>query len=435
MIRWVRAALYRMIKGQMIQVARERAGRLDESDPAVRSRIQLTALNRVWADAWNNVPYYGKLKNDHQLPDEFGSLGEYRLKMPTLQKSDVQANPGLFVRTDGKPDLYLKTGGSTGEPLRFGIWRRKWLTTGANYLIARSWFGVRPGDKLFMVWGRPYLMGRGFRNWLNAAQRLVQDRAVNYMRVNGSILTDDSLDRMIRQYHRFRPDYVLGYSSALDLMAHRLKGRNRIRPKVVIACAEAFPNPGSRYRISMVFGGAPVSMEYGSAECGLIAQEHPDGGFRVFWDTHLLETQPSVDGGKTVLVTHLTRLYFPLFRYSMGDNIVPEEESEGSLTRFQSISGRANDIIEMSDGLRLHPELITYAIRDLARVLQFQLVRRDGHPALIRIRMDGGLTAADEKMVKEKLGYVSEELARLPILEVDDMPKTAGGKVRWYVDE
>lgn len=433
-MRWIRAACYRAAKGAMVRIARERAKRFDSSGDGLLPTVQLESLNAVWEDAWRQVSYYAALKEKYNLPDRFGSLTEFSARMPILRKQDLQMNRELFRRATGPPDTYLATGGSTGEPVRVGIWKSEGTVSGANHLIGRSWYGVVPGDKLFLVWGHSHLLGSGWRYYLRGVTRCLKDRFLGYYRANAYFLDDASLAKMAEACLRYRPDFIVGYSGALVLLARHVKGKARFRPKVVIGCAEGFQDQQSRKRVSEAFQG-PVSMEYGSVECGCIAHEHPEGGYRVFWDTHLVETEPGDWDAAPLLVTKLTRCYTPLIRYRICDSVDLEERTVGPLEHFAHVSGRTNDYIDLPDGARIHSEVIAHAIRDIPSVMQFQLVRESEIPTAIRVRMEDRLDAATEEAIRTRLARINSKLATLGIVPVNDMPKTAAGKVRWYVDE
>lgn len=432
-MRWFRMVCFGICKRKMLRIAEERAKLLEELRGQLRERIQLAKLNSVWEDAWRNVPYYAALRNEHNLPDRFRNVGEFCAKVPALEKQDLRKNQELFRRWGALPDDWVATGGSTGESLCVAVWKDEAVVSGANHLIGRSWYGVLPGDKLLIVWGHAHLLGSGWRRWVRSIQRQLKDRFLGYRRLNAYFLDEMSLARMAKAYIRYRPDYVVGYSGALTLLARQIRGRARFRPKVVIGCAEGFANVGNRQYVSEAFQ-APVSMEYGSVECDLIAHEHPQGGYRVFWDTHLVEAERPSSSVTPILVTKLMHCYTPLIRYRIGDDVALEQTAAGPLERFAAVVGRTDDMTFLPNGTKVHWAVIDDALCEIRSVLQFQLVRRNGQIEAIRIRTEGKMTEEAEAAIRSRLGRVSCELAALPIIQVNDMPKTLAGKIRWYVD-
>src|SRR5699024_10623444 len=129
------------------------------------------------------------------------------------------------------------------------------------------------------------------------------------------------------QIIQFKPDYIIGYSKALQMLAKanmdRKKEFNRLNLKAVIGAAEGFDKDDDRDFISEVFG-CPVGLEYASMETKLLAHTHPEGNYRVLWRDNLVECvdengQPSENG--RILVTTLYPRAFPLVRYELGDLI------------------------------------------------------------------------------------------------------------------
>src|SRR5687768_812175 len=79
---------------------------------------QLDRLNRTWREAVAHVPHFRRLRADAGLPDAFGSLDEYRARVPVLEKPTVARDAGPFLSERARPGAWHRTSGSTGTPLR-----------------------------------------------------------------------------------------------------------------------------------------------------------------------------------------------------------------------------------------------------------------------------------------------------------------------------
>ena len=129
-------------------------------------------------------------------------------------------------------------------------------------------------EQIVSFWGHGHLLGHGLSGILERFKRAVKDKIQNYVRYSCYDLTKNNLlmagDAIIRE----KPDYIIGYSTALDQLAsvniHRKHEFSKLNIKVVIGTAENFPFSDSRDVISDVFY-SPVAMEYGSVETNLIA--------------------------------------------------------------------------------------------------------------------------------------------------------------------
>lgn len=395
--------------------------------------LQLGLLNAALADA-RTVPFYqARLASCAARVD---SLDDFCASVPVTTKADLQGARTLLGRPT-PPDRVMKTGGSTGEPLAVGFRKSDAVPDSASRMIVRAWYGVDPADRLFLFWGHSHLMGAGAARYLNTARRAAADRVLGYCRADAYHLDRPSLRRAADGYRNCRPGYVLGYTTALVALADHVRAHDH-RPKVVIATAEGFADDAERAHVAEAFG-APVAMEYGSVEAGLLAHEHPAGGYRTLWDMALVEALPRTDGGpgQRLLVTTLSCPYTPLLRYEIGDAAEGIRRTGPSVTGFDRLLGRENDCIRLPDGKVLHSELVAHAVREVPRVRRFQLVCRRGEPRAIDLLLayEAKLMDTEEATIRNRLGAVSPALAKLPIEARTDLAKTPGGKIRWIVED
>jgi len=318
-------------------------------------------------------------------------------------------------------------------------WNSELVEAARDMWLARSWYGIRPGSRLFLLWGHSHLLGTGLRGWLRGRQRELSDRLLGYYRFSAYDLRPEKMRRAAEEMKRFRPDYVVGYSVALDLFARAnetagesLRG---LGLRAVIGTAESFPFPDSASRLEALFG-CPVAMEYGAVECGLVAHTHPEGGYRVFWRNLLVETLPS-DGRHRILLTSLYPRSMPLIRYEIGDEVELPEPTLGAtvgVERFARVVGRCNQHVALDDGATIHSEVFSHALRPCAEVRGFQVVsRRDG--LAIRYVSGAPLSGQRASEIRERLGKVHPSLARVRLEQVDALPQTVAGKTRMVVEE
>ncbi len=396
---------------------------------------QLERLNAVWREASVSSPYYAKLKQVRRVPEKFRSLDEFRELIPVLDRALLQREGARLASTRRAPDFLRTTGGSTAEPVQIPSWRSELRYSDLDYGLAREWFGVTPADRLFLLWGHSHLFGAGWRGQLGQWQRRLKDALLGYRRFSAYDLGPAAMQRAVTEFNRFRPDAVIGYSTALEAMAQViLEDRAPLHLhglKAVIATAEAFRLPDSARRVGEVFR-CPVAMEYGAVETGVIAHEHPQSGFRVFWRHHLLEGIPSTElpGAYELLITSLFTRCTPLIRYRLGD-LVPENPSDAAFDQvFSRVIGRCNDYVQLMDGRRIHSELFAHVLRQYPEVRQFQVVQRtDGTLALHAVARLPGAEALFTRL-RENLARIHPDLAGIECRLVDSLPKTIAGKTR-----
>jgi phenylacetate-CoA ligase len=405
-----------------------------------RSRWQLERLNREWQRTLAGVPYYRELRNREGLPAEFDSLDQFVERVPSTRREDVQSQLKTRTQRAPAPDFQRVTGGSTSKPVQIPAWYSEVRSTQPDMWVGRGWYGIDPASRLFTIWGHSHLLGTGLRGWINARQREGLDALVGYRRFSAYDLRPEAMRSAVEALLRFKPDYLLGYSVALDRFAvvnadlrDRLRG---LQLRAVVGTAESFPDTESVRRLGELFD-CPVAMEYGAVETGLLAHTHVGGGYRAFWRSYLLEAQRGDDGGYLLRVTSLFPRCFPLVRYEIGDEIEPDDPAVAhlvGLTRFRRVIGRCNDYVELADGARIHSEVFSHAVRPCAEIRGFQVVT-GGKRLRIRFVADVPLSDAAADGILGRLRTVHDQLGHAELVRVESLTQTVAGKTRMIVPE
>ncbi|MCS3827495.1 phenylacetate-coenzyme A ligase PaaK-like adenylate-forming protein [Salinibacter ruber] len=403
---------------------------------------QLDAFNAQWESIRRDVPYFARLSRERDLPEQFESWSQFRAKMPVIDRKTVQQHRNALKNPTHSPDFQRVTGGSTAEPVQIPAWSSERKYERQNFWYARDWYDISPADCLFLLWGHSHIFGEGFRGWWNKVKRRVKDRLLGYYRANAYNLSDDALQQAGSKLVQTRPDYVLGYSKALDQLAQVNANRrdefHRLKLKAVIATAESFPRPDSAELIRDVFG-APVAMEYGTVETGPIAHQAPDGDFRIFWRHFKIEGEQTnlLDGAYEIYVTSLYPRCFPLVRYRIGDMIPENPSAEDFDQTLPSIVGRCNDYVELSGGDRVHSEAFTHVVKDIEEIQAYQVHQTDaGEIEMYYVSgKDKKLESRKEEKIRRRLSRVDPELERIEMNAVHELDQTPAGKTKRIVRE
>jgi len=407
--------------------------------PEKRRDYQMNLFNESWARALATVPYYRDLAGRLALPAAFSSWDEFKHLVPESNRELVQQHTREMSSCARKADFYRTTGGSTAEPVQLPSWRSEGFYAKSDLWYGRREYGISPSSRLFALWGHSHLMGQGFRGWINRTERRLRDTLIGFYRYSAYDLTPAAMSRAAEEMLRFKPDFILGYSVALDTFARvnsQLRSELRkLRVKAVIAAAEAFPFSDSVVRLQDLFD-APVAMEYGSVETNLIAQTRRAGGYEVFWWRYFVEldAKPAPSGGRAIRVTSLYPRCFPLIRYALGDEIVggPECESTDGLAQFERVLGRCNDYVTLRSGERLHSEFFTHAVRACREIQGYQVAQT---PIGVQLSLQGGAECNEETVarVKRNLLNVDPRLAPVRVIVVPELVRTRAGKTPMVV--
>lgn len=408
---------------------------LSESD---RESTQLDLLNTIWERNLEFVPRLKAMWRAGELPARFSSLTEFTSVVQPMTRETLQNELDSATSAERPPDLRRMTGGSTAKPIQIPFWSSELVRGRPHGWTARSWYGLSPSSRLFHLWGHSHLLGTGATGWINARKRELYDRLLGYRRHSAYDLRPQAMRSAIRSLIEFRPDYILGYSVALDLMARESADfRSEIQElglKVAIGTAESFPSDSSESLIRDAWA-CPVAMEYGAVETGIVAHTHPKGGYRVFWRSFLLEAEASSEGPRKLRVTSLYPRSLPLVRYEIGDELMYSRDTEKNavgLDRFDRVVGRCNDYVELSNGRLIHSEAFSHAVRPVASIRGYQ-VYQDSINLSLRYTAGTPLTERDRSGIRDRLGRIDPLLESIDFDEVDALEQTVAGKTRMVV--
>jgi phenylacetate-CoA ligase len=332
---------------------------------ADQERYMLTALQSLVNYCRQEVPYYSDLLR--ALPANFpASFEEYR-QLPPLDKQSLRLyGDSLIGQSNTKSNLIkYSTGGSTGEPVSVYITKTDHGIGEALNDIYMRQIGASAGNRIGSLYG-----GSLDVSAVPSFQRRIKNWLWNYSEHGCFRLDEKFLLEVHAALHRYRPDVLLGYASAIYLLAFTLKSKG-IQPDYprfsVLTAAEKLEHR-QRVLIEDVFG-VPVVERYGSRDAGLMAYQLP-GDHRFWIDrwANLLEPEetPDSNGQATILITRLHVRGMPLLRYRIGDqakfpsNWSPQHPAQW----LDEISGRILDYIHLPEGRLIHGSEFPHLFKD-----------------------------------------------------------------------
>jgi phenylacetate-CoA ligase len=430
--------LARRVGFHFTQAEARRRARANET-PETRVAKQLVALGSSWADAVRDIPYYRSLVQSGRAPQAIRSWSDLQ-DIPVLTRRILQERAPEFLRDSGAPQSFMKTAGSTGEPLKIGMNQAERDLMRIVKLAEWQSFGYTQSSRLFLIWGHGHLLGTGWRGRINHAKRKLTDAFLGYQRVDAYRLDRRSCEAYAEALIRFKPIGLISYGSALDLFARYTAGyRERFRAlgmRFVLSTAEAPPRSDSIARLEDLFN-CPVVQEYGGAEFGQVAFKRGSEPFVVYDDLNHVETLPPEAGDpgvEPVLVTTLYPRYLPLIRYRVGDAVSGVHRlSNGHVDAFDVMAGRINDVIEVAPGDFVHSVAVFHCVHQEPTVHGIQMVLSDTGIEILLVADEGGHAALEER-IRRRLGQVHAALTSAAFRYVEDLEPTRAGKRRWYVD-
>jgi phenylacetate-CoA ligase len=395
---------------------------------------QLARINATWSRALRCVPFYRDLSRKLDLPEHFESLREFSETLPPLEKSTVKSRASQLLATAPSPGRWHFTGGSSGTPMAVYKEHQAHRAALVSQYRFRQMYGVSPFDRTAFVWGHSMSFAPGLRGAIARLWQPLEDRLRSRRRYSAYRLGSSDLEEYLRDMVEFRPAVIYSYSSAALLLAQVAAGREWSLPSLRVAIVTS--EPASPEMLKAITAGlnVPAAVEYGAAECGLIAYQAPDGLLRVREDLVRVETRRDGDVHE-ILITVLENPSFPLFRYRIGDMTDAEVSTpERGFATLGRILGRDNDVLTTARGSRVHSEAVTHALEHLPEIIRFSARQDSSGKVTVWIETNGTPQAHALERTKTRLSQVLDGQA-VEFCSVDVIPPTGSGKHRWIVSE
>lgn len=402
---------------------------------------QIEKFNAIWMDAVANIPFYAEWKVRNNLPEKIVSLKELS-EWPILEKQDLILNYNKLVRKDVKKFHESVTGGATGEPLHFRTMPGESDVVSANKWIGWARMGIYPDSRCFLLWGHRHFYGQGLISDLRFKWRQIKDWMTNNIRVDATDLSQVALRRDVKRLIQFKPECIIAYSASLLALVRTCEEyRSRcqeLRIKGII-CTAGPLTMEEQLEIKSFFN-APVSMEYGSMECGVMAYKTKTtcNRYKVFNNTHILHAVQDFEPDRyQILVTTLTTRYLPLIRYRVGDYMEdPVVLEDKTVVDFKDVTGRTGDMIDLGNGVRFHGYSLMVCAEANSKIIAYQVkVSRSKRKIKFVAQTLLPLSMAERKNICKHASHVagiSPEI--IDIEESRELIKAPSGKIRLVID-
>lgn len=403
--------------------------------------LQWNKLKALIEHCWREVPYYQRSWKELGItPDDIRSPEDYA-RLPTLTKPEIRANfEELHANSWHGKLLYKTTGGSTGEPMRFGYTRESYERRIAAMWRGYGWAGARMGRRTLYLWGvalesplRPH-----------AIKDRIYHAAFNRLMLNAFLMSEARMPEYAHEINQFHPQVIVAYAGPLLRMAEWLlaSGTRVHSPETILSAAEALHDK-QREVIERAFG-CPVFNTYGCREVMLIASEcerreglHATADHLVVELTNRRENPDGKAIGEVTL-TDLHNYGMPLLRYLNGDLATASDRNCAcgrGLPLLERIDGRKLDTLRTPAGHLLPGEYIVYAFLHVPAVKRYQVVQRELAALDVSVVPDSGFSQATQELIRSELAKVVGDSVEIRIHVVDDIPASGSGKFRVAICE
>ena len=315
----------------------------------------------------------------------------------------------------------MSTGGTSGRRTIHAFDQAEWTECLVAFMRWSELFGLRPKLPRMRI---ATVMTVGARHMTSRFNLSTDVGAHRTLRLDAGRPASE----LTAALEDFKPDALLGYASAIGLLAcEALDGRLDVAPRIVATTSEVRP-PETTDRIRRAWGVEPHDA-FGSTETlyGGDCEHHT--GIHVFEDQTLVEV---VDG--RLVMTSLVRRSQPLIRYELGDLAQLDAAPcpcGRSFARLTAVEGRADDVLRLPGAggatVAVHPIAIRSPLSGVPELRRYKVVNdRDGLHVSVELR-SGGTEVADRvaSLLQEKLAQSGAQVRpRVQIVErlADDNP-------------
>jgi phenylacetate-CoA ligase len=408
--------------------------------PEAVAEASFLSLLEALRHAERHVPFYRRRFAEYGVRVDRVKAPEDLASFPVLTKDDIRSHgPELLAETH-RGELHLAaTGGSTGVPVRFVYDHRSYELRMASAIRSNRWAGADLGERELHLWG--HAVGEAKR--AEARKRALHTALLRQRFFSAFDLREERLDALVRELSSFAPRVLIGYTSALHVLARHVlaKGIALPPPRGVITSAERL-YPDQRRDIERALG-APVFDRYGCRETMLIAAEcERHEGLHVNAEGVYVELYrggkpaPAGTAGE-VLVSDLSNRAAPLLRYRNEDIAIAKGAACScgrGLPLLGSVEGRVLDLIVGEGGRIVSGEVFPHLLKDFP-VERFQVHQHKDRAVTLRIVPGPGFDAETATAIHRKLCLVLGDRADLSVELVREIPLTVSGKHRVTVSE
>jgi phenylacetate-CoA ligase len=367
-------------------------------------------------ESWSNLPILNK-KN---------------LQKPLVERLSISYTPkNVYVN---------KTSGSSGDPFIFAKDKYCHALTWASNIYRFGWYGI---DFNSSYQARFYGIPLDFIG--NKKERF-KDFLSHRFRFSIFNLSDEVLERFLKDFKTKKFDYINGYTSSIVLFAKFLQKKNIVLKticpslKVCMVTSEMLFEE-DKLLLKKQFG-LPIVNEYGASELDLIAFQNPESEWQVNSETLFVEVldenNKAVPNGISgrVVITSLFNKAHPFIRYDIGDIGVLDEKSTLKKPILKKLIGRTNDVAILPSGKK-SPGLTFYyvtksIIEDDGNVKEFLIIQTKIDVFEIEYVSDTELTLVQINKIEEAITLYLEPNLKFNFTRKNILERTNRGKLKQF---
>lgn len=426
--------------GMRFYVYRQQVNRTQWYSRKKIKHYQITRLKKILLHAYENVPYYKKLFDSHDIKvNDIKSIDQLSI-VPVLEKELVKKNTDDFIAENiSKYKCHqFRTSGSTGIPLELFV--DKNLHTFALSITWRDFNSIGYSLNSRCV---TLLHPFGYKEGkINRKDLWEYNELINILDINTALIESENIRTICEKIAEFNPECIKTYPSFAYSLALYLQNKEsvNIKPKVIITGTEKL-YPEQKRLIQEVFD-CEVYDFYAQWELLMFANSCSHGNLHTTPELGILEILKNGkkcnkgETGELVCTTLLNRS-MPLLRYATGDyGYIEDMECPcGKKSEIVEIVGsRDKDLLVTKNGF-VNVMSGTPWFGNKSRIKKIQFFQEQKGNAIVRFVPDEDFDNNDFNNLKESLdNYFNDSVNKsldLSFEIVNDIPRTAAGKYKY----
>lgn len=355
-------------------------------------------LKAVLIRANEGIPFYrDRFQRAGFDPNrDFKSVSDLE-RVPILTKGDVRADwERMLDRRFLFGSVEANTSGTTGQPMTMRL--------NESYIAFDYACMFRHWAKAGYRFRAPYAAIRSYVPDTPEGPLWIENRWQNTLYMSAYHLKPSNAGRYLEALLRFRPAFIRGYVSSVNVLAEfAYPRRDKFDFVRGVFTASETLSDFERANIERTFGKKLFDW-YGMTEPAVVITERADhDGMEVDWEygfPEFLEDATLGSDERRLLATSLHNPVMPFVRYETGDvaRIAGELDAAGLYPKIRAMAGRKDECLVTPDGARL-PSLNFYSLlQTYTDILRFQFVQTDATHVVMKISVRPG-AAGVEAMV------------------------------------
>jgi phenylacetate-CoA ligase len=393
-------------------------------------------LRKLITHCYQNVDYYRKIMDSSNIkPSDIQHAADLD-KLPILTKDVVRSHSQeLLARNISEMSVsWVKTGGTTGEPLR--VCRNRQCNAWGNMCYERGlrWGGLEVDGSRIRLYGGTLGIDKT-RSITMLAQTIRRDLFLPAFELR----TDTALSFFDKIRHSKIP-FLLGYASAIYQLALFAEELNqKIEFRAVFPTAELLL-PEWEMAIRRIFKCA-VLPYYGCGEVNSLGYQTLESKAYLIPEEHALievmrnDGSCGLSGEGRFLITDLDNYAMPIVRYANGDaGRISGAKEELPFSRIERLDGRYNSFLMTETGDLISGVLGTHAFRHVPSVQSYRIIQEEPLRLVIKVVPRGDFTEAQRDLIEDIFVRHLGRKMKIFIEQVPELELPPSGKAVFVIN-